>query len=177
MAEAKIEAVEQDSVIESFSPASGEKLGEVHVSTPAELSAAVAEARQAQREWAAWGVQVRNRILRRLAGVLIDRADEIASVVSAENGKPRSEVASLLLPLCETIKFHTKLAAKLERGERVSSTFFFPAKARVYYEPVGVAGYILPWNFPFELGIKHMVPALAGGNAVIQKPSEQNPAR
>jgi len=58
----------------------------------------------------------------------------------------------LTLPISETVKLYAGMAEKLEPGKRVSATFFFGSSARVIYEPVGLAGYILPWNFPFELG-------------------------
>jgi acyl-CoA reductase-like NAD-dependent aldehyde dehydrogenase len=166
---------EAPQMLESFDPSSGKKLGEVRISTAADVKAAVARAREAQIGWASMGVDGRNRILDRLRGVLIDRASEVARLVSSENGKPPVEPVGLTGPLCETIKLHTTLAKRLESGVKVSPTFFVGSKARVFYEPLGVAGFILPWNFPFELGVKHMIPALAAGNAVVQKPSEANP--
>jgi acyl-CoA reductase-like NAD-dependent aldehyde dehydrogenase len=169
------EAKEAPQVLESFDPSNGKKLGEVRISTAADVKAAVARARKAQVGWAAMGVDGRNRILDRLRGVLIDRALEIAKLVSSENGKPVAEPVGLTGPLCETVKLHTGVAKRLESGVKVSPTFFLGSKARVFYEPLGVAGFILPWNFPFELGVKHMIPALAAGNAVVQKPSEANP--
>jgi acyl-CoA reductase-like NAD-dependent aldehyde dehydrogenase len=169
------EAKEAPRVLESFDPSNGKKLGEVRISSAADVKAIVARARQAQVGWAALGVDGRNRILDRLRGVLIDRALEIARLVSSENGKPVAEPVGLTGPLCETVKLHTGIAKRLESGVKVSPTFFVGSKARVFYEPLGVAGFILPWNFPFELGVKHMIPALAAGNAVVQKPSEANP--
>jgi len=169
------EANETPQMLESFDPSNGKKLGEVRVSTAADVKATVARARKAQVGWAAMGVEGRNRILDRLRGVLIDRALEIAKLVSSENGKPVAEPVGLTGPLCETIKLHTGMAKRLEPGVKVSPTFFVGSKARVFYEPLGVAGFILPWNFPFELGVKHLIPALAAGNAVVQKPSEANP--
>ena len=161
--------------LESFNPRTGEKLGEVSVASPADVVAVVARARGAQEGWAAMGVDRRNAILNRLCTVLLDRADEVGRVVSSENGKPPVEPMGLIAPVCATIKLHTDLAKRLEPGEKVSTTFFVGSRARIFYEPLGVAGFILPWNFPFELGMKHMVPALAAGNAVVQKPSEVNP--
>lgn len=161
--------------LESFNPRTGEKLGEVPVASPADVGAVVARARSAQEGWAAMGVDRRNATLNRLREVLLDRADEIANMVSSENGKPPVEATGLIGPVCATIKLHSELAKRLEPGEKVSTTFFVGARARIFYEPLGVAGYILPWNFPFELGMKHMIPALAAGNAVVQKPSQANP--
>ena len=161
--------------LESFNPRDGSKLGEVPIADAAMVHAVVERARRAQVGWAQMGVDRRNEILNRLRGVLLDRADEIASVVSSENGKPPVEPIGLIAPVCETIKLHTALAKRLERGQKVSATFFIGSRARIFYEPLGVAGYILPWNFPFELGMKHMIPALAAGNSVVQKPSPANP--
>jgi len=162
-------------MLESFDPSNGKKLGEVRISSAADVKTTVARARKAQVGWAAMGVDGRNRILDRLRGVLIDRALEIGRLVSSENGKPPSEPVGLTGPLCETIQLHTRLSKRFESGVKVSPTFFVGSKARVFYEPLGVAGFVLPWNFPFELGVKHMIPALAAGNAVVQKPSEANP--
>lgn len=161
--------------LESFNPRNGAKLGEVSVASPSDVRAAVARARRAQEGWAALGVDGRNAILSRLSALLLERADEIANVISSENGKPPVEPTGLIGPVCATIKLHTELAKRLEPGEKVSATFFVGSRARIFYEPLGVAGFILPWNFPFELGMKHMIPALAAGNAVVQKPSQANP--
>jgi len=171
----EVPANEAPGRLESFNPRDGSKLGEVPIADAAMVHAVFERARRAQLGWAEIGVDRRNEILNRLRGVLLDRADEIGRVVSAENGKPPVEPLGLIAPVCETVKLHTALAKRLEPGEKVSATFFVGARARIYYEPLGVAGYILPWNFPFELGMKHLIPALAAGNAVVQKPSPVNP--
>ncbi|MBU0993056.1 MAG: aldehyde dehydrogenase family protein [Proteobacteria bacterium] len=171
---AAIDTNKQNMII-SINPATGQKLGEVPCATPYDVAAAVDRAREAQIHWAGIGVKKRNQILDRLRGVMIDRAEEIGGLVSSENGKPHYEAMSLILPISEAIKLYTTMAKKLENGKKVSATYFLGDKAFIFYEPLGVAGFILPWNFPFELGIKHMIPALAAGNAVVQKPSEENP--
>nr|WP_232296532.1 aldehyde dehydrogenase family protein [Plesiocystis pacifica] len=159
----------------SFSPKTGARLGEVPVAAPEDVAATVARARLAQVEWAGLDVEERNARLLRFREVLLARADEIAARVSEENGKPAIESMGLLAPICATIELHTDLAKRLARGQKVSPTFFLGARAVIHHEPLGVAGFILPWNFPFELGVKHMIPALAAGNAVVQKPSQANP--
>ncbi len=165
----------KDQFIESRNPATGEILGQFRLSDTADISAAVEEARHAQILWAAMGVEKRNRILKQLIGVMLDREDEIARVVSSENGKPRSEALAMILPISGNVKLHTQTAAKMANGVKTSPTFFVGSKARIFYEPLGVVGFIMPWNFPFESGIKHMLPAMAAGNAVIQKPSPFQP--
>lgn len=161
--------------LRSNSPVTGALLGQVPCDDPASVANALEHARTAQQAWAALGVERRNAILGRLPGVLIDRADEIAAAVSAENGKPPVEAASLILPICATVDLAIGMAHRLRKGTKVSTTFFVGDQARIHYDPLGVVGFILPWNFPFELGVKHMIPALASGNAVVQKPSECNP--
>ena len=171
----EVSATDAPERLESFNPRDGSKLGEVPIADPSMVRATFERARRAQVGWAEIGVDRRNEILNRLRGVLLERADEIGQVVSSENGKPPVEPIGLIAPVCETVKLHTALAKRLEAGEKVSATFFVGSRARIFYEPLGVAGYILPWNFPFELGMKHMIPALAAGNAVVQKPSPVNP--
>jgi succinate-semialdehyde dehydrogenase/glutarate-semialdehyde dehydrogenase len=161
--------------IESRNPASGEFLGKVEQSTSSDVKEKAAQARLAQEEWVSFSVDKRNHILNNLIQVMIHRADEIARIVSSENGKPPVEALGMLLPISGNIKLHIKMAKKLENGVKVSPSFFFGSKARIYYEPLGLIGFILPWNFPFESGIKHMIPALASGNAVLQKPSPIQP--
>lgn len=168
--------VESPEVLESFNPATGEKLGEVKLFTPADVAAAAARAREAQKGWAAMGIDGRARILHRLRHVMLDRIGEIADVIHRENGKARHEAVTMVLPICEAIKFYAKVGRKVERGVKVNPTaLFFGNKARIFYDPLGVAGFIMPWNFPFELGLMHMIPALMAGNACVQKPSEANP--
>lgn len=163
-------------MIESFNPATGEKLGEVPLSTAEDVLAAAERAREAQVGWSAMGAAARARILGRVKQVMLDRAGEIADTISRENGKPRPEAMTMILPVCEAINYYSKLARRVDRGVRTSPTqLFMGYKARVHYDPRGIAGFIMPWNFPFELGMKHMVPALLAGNACIQKPSEFNP--
>lgn len=163
-------------MIESFNPATGEKLGEVPLSTAEDVLAAADRAREAQQKWQAMGAAARARILGRAKQVMLDRGHEIAGIISSENGKPRGEAMTMILPVCQAIDYYSKIAKRVEGGVRTSTTqLFMGYKARVHYEPRGIAGFIMPWNFPFELGMKHMVPALLAGNACIQKPSEFNP--
>jgi len=166
---------EQPLFIESKNPASGEVLGKVQQNTSSDVREKAGQARQAQEEWASFSVDKRNNILKTLIQVMIDRSEEISMIVSSENGKPPVEALGMLLPISGNIKLHTRVAKKLENGVKVSPSFFFGSKARIYYEPLGLIGFILPWNFPFESGIKHMIPALASGNAVLQKPSPFQP--
>ncbi len=117
----------------------------------------------------------RSACFKRLSQVILRRQDEIVALINKENGKTLVEAYSILMPVLQSIKTYSAMARQLSDGRKVSSTFFLGARSRVHFEPKGVIGYIIPWNFPFELGMKPMIPALAAGNAVVQKPSEQNP--
>lgn len=161
--------------MESINPATGEPLGQVNPTLKGAMPAVIERARQAQARWWDLGTEGRNRVLHRLKGTMIDHMDEICRVVTTEVGKPSCEAAGLTLPPSAAVNLYTEMAKRYSGGERVNPTFFLGARAQVTYEPLGVCGFIMPWNFPFELGIKHMIPALAAGNAVVQKPSEHTP--
>lgn len=175
-AEERAEAGARRETLESFNPATGEKLGEVRLSQAADVEAAVKRAREAQRAWHAIGARARAVVLKKVQAVMLRRSDEIITTLNRENGKPRCEAATMIISVCEALDFYTKFGVKTEHGLKVSSgKLFMGAKTRVFFEPRGVCGFIMPWNFPFELGMKHMIPALMAGNAVVQKPSEHNP--
>ncbi len=164
-----------DSKIQSYSPIDGQLIGSVHGDTPESTRSKILSARKAQKAWWGIGHTRRAEILGRLPGVMQERIDEIAELVHKEIGKPRCEVIGLTMPPSAGVKFYSQLASKVFKEKSASSTFFIGAKSSIRYEPIGVVGCILPWNFPFELGMKNAIPALLAGNAYIHKPSEHCP--
>jgi len=145
--------------------------------TPDDLArAAVARARGAQATWAGLAPRARARYLRDARALLVDRMDEVASVVREETGKPifealGHEVANVL----NLIRTTERAAPRVLRRRRVGTGFILTKHAWKQYEPLGVVGVISPWNFPFMLPALPMVQALAAGNAVVLKPSELTP--
>ena len=103
------------------SPATREPVGEIVVTTPDEVTAAIARARAAQPAWAARPVKERAAILRRAVDVLISHQDEIVKTVQDETGKPRVEALAVeILPTCDFVNYWCRRAAKDLADQRVS---------------------------------------------------------
>jgi acyl-CoA reductase-like NAD-dependent aldehyde dehydrogenase len=160
------------------SPATREPVGEIVVTTPDEVTAAIARARAAQPGWAARPVKERAAILRRAVDVVISHQEEIVKTVQDETGKPRVEALAVeILPTCDFVNYWCRRAAKDLADERVGlHGYLKPFKKLIlHYQPLGVVGVITPWNGPFVLSMNPVVQALLAGNAVLLKPSEVTP--
>ena len=159
-------------------PVDRHHVGDLEVSTKAEVDAAIDRARKAQDEWAARPIAERSRILRNAIDVLVRRRDEIVEQVRAETGKPRAEALTIeVVPACDFINFWCKRAPKSLRDEkrRLHGYLLPMKKLRIKYQPLGVVGVITPWNAPFVLSLNPVVQALLAGNSVVLKPSEVTP--
>ena len=160
------------------SPATREWVGEITVSTPDEVTAAIARARAAQPAWAALPAAERAAIIARALDVLLARKDEICATVQGESGKPLVEALAIeIVPSCDFINYWAGRAAKDLADERVGLHGYMKPLKKLYmhYQPLGVVGVITPWNGPFVLSINPTVQALLAGNAVVLKPSEVTP--
>lgn len=160
------------------SPATRERVGEITVSTPGEVAAAIARARAAQPAWAALPVAERAAIIARALDVLLARKDEICACVQQECGKPLAEALAIeIVPSCDFINYWAGRAVRDLADERVRLHGYLKPLKKLYlhYQPLGVVGVITPWNGPFVLSINPVVQALLAGNAVVLKPSEVTP--
>jgi coniferyl-aldehyde dehydrogenase len=114
-----------------------------------------------------------------LEAAVIDRQTEIVHAVNEDfGGRARQETLALeLAPLVDAIRHTRRHLAKWMRPRRVSAGInFFPATARIIYQPLGVIGIIGAWNYPIFLALSPLVDAIAAGNHVLVKPSELVPA-
>ena len=153
-------------------PATGEAVGEAPVHTVENLEAAISAAEAAQPAWAALGHEARSEALLKAADAIDRAAEELANLLSREQGKPlngpnaRFEVGacSAWLRAAATTELEPQTVA--DDGE----TF-----AQIHYRPIGVIGAIGPWNWPMMITIWQIAPALRMGNAVVVKPSEYTP--
>ncbi len=158
------------------SPATGEKIGEMNVSTADEVRMAAARARIAQKAWEGFDFKTRARVLYRFRDLLIDHKEDIADTLTAESGKPRGEAyGNELFYVCDAIGFWAKSAARYLKPQRIRPHLLKSKKIFSIHSPLGVVGIISPWNFPLVLTIGEAVPALMAGNAVLIKPSELTP--
>jgi succinate-semialdehyde dehydrogenase/glutarate-semialdehyde dehydrogenase len=152
------------------SPATGETIGTVAQGTVADVDRAVAAARTAAAEWADVTVFARAAALRRVAQVVETRRDELALILSLEQGKPwKTEAVAEVDSLIQYLELSGAQATALEGMMPPSAD---PDKRiLVYRRPRGVVGAIQPWNFPLEtIGIQ-VVSALACGNATVCVPA------
>ena len=150
-------------VHETRCPADGRLLASFRYGTGDDVDRAVAAARAALPAWQELGGHGRARHLYQLARQLQKRSRLFSVVESLDNGKPVRESRDLDIPLAARHFYHHAGWAQLLPAE-------FPG-----YEPVGVAGQIIPWNFPLLMLAWKVAPALAAGNTVVLKPAEYTP--
>jgi malonate-semialdehyde dehydrogenase (acetylating)/methylmalonate-semialdehyde dehydrogenase len=153
-------------------PATGELLGEVPLSTRADLDAAVTRAAAAQREWAHVALKDRVQVMFRLKTLLEERADALVDVIVRENGKTAGEARGELLRAVECVEFATSLP-QLSAGPVMEVSRGVECKMLRY--PLGVVAAITPFNFPLMVPLWMVPTAVASGNALVLKPSEQTP--
>jgi aldehyde dehydrogenase (NAD+) len=150
----------------TISPATEESLAEVGQATEEEVQLAVQAAHEAfENGWSALAGAERAKYLYRIARILQERAREFAVLESLNGGKPIRESRDVDVPLSAAHFFYyAGWADKLE--------YAFPNRKP---KPVGVAGQIIPWNFPLLMLAWKVAPALAAGNTVVLKPAETTP--
>ena len=160
--------------IVSRNPATLEVNDEVPEATPAEVEAAVTDARAAQAGWAGRPVESRLAVLDRFRELLLDRKATVARTGSSETGKPVGEAtATELSPVLNALRFAESTGADL-LAERVPlGSFAATGESTIVREPLGVVGMITPWNYPFGIPGSEVVPVLLAGNAVVLKPAEE----
>lgn len=168
-------SVESRQMIEVYSPATLEKIGEVEVSSPNEVQAAVQRGREAFRVWGALDFKDRAKALILARDLLLDGREELVELICRENGKPRLEALVEITYVCDVIAFYAKNACRFLASHRVTPHLLRNKKVTVHYQPRGVIGLITPWNFPLILTIGEAIPGLMAGNAVVIKPSEWTP--
>jgi acyl-CoA reductase-like NAD-dependent aldehyde dehydrogenase len=161
--------------LKSHAPATGEVIGEVPVSTAAEVQAAVARARVASASWGALSFAERESELMRWRRALAEAAEEMADLISRENGKPYLDAMVEVFMALSHLDHAARRAARALRPEKVSTGLLANFRATVSYHPLGVIGVIGPWNYPIFTPMGSIAYALAAGNAVVFKPSELTP--
>src|SRR3982750_1969835 len=150
----------------TVNPATEEVLTEVATATEADVDRAVAAARRAfTRVWGPMRPADRGKYLYRIARLLQERARELAVLESLDNGKPIRESRDVDVPLAAAHFFyHAGWADKLDWAGLGPNP-----------RPHGVAGQVIPWNFPLLMLAWKIAPALATGNTVVPKPAETTP--
>ena len=149
----------------TVNPATEERLSRVGLGTEADIDRAVKAARKAFGAWSRMKPAERGKYIYRIARIIQERAREFAVIESLDGGKPIRESRDVDIPLAAAHFFYyAGWADKLE--------YAFPGRRA---RPLGVAGQIIPWNFPLLMAAWKLAPALACGNTVVLKPAETTP--
>ena len=160
------------SELTSVNPASGEPVGHVTITPVDEIPAILQRAHDAQSSWAAMSMEQRIKTLTALIPAFEARAKELGHLVTNEMGKPLAEgmgeVEYGINGLAGELEELTEALAPENMSDGTTCS-------TLYRDPLGVAVAITPWNFPFLMPLQVVIPALAAGNTVVMKPSEEVP--
>ncbi len=166
----------KQSVIEVFSPLNQKKIGEVKVFSLDEAKDAIKRAKDAQRYWRSLSVEERCRKMLDFADVLYERAEEVANLISSENGKTIYESFMFeIIPVLHLTTYFAKNAREILSPKKISISVFKNRASYIHYKPRGTMLVISPWNFPLSIPAGEVIMGLIAGNAVILKPASLTP--
>ncbi len=165
--------MQENGSLQVINPATEETIEEVETSSKEDLDLAAERARRAFKEWRGVSGLERAELFHEIANDLRTNADELAEIMTKEGGKPFIENHDEVGWTAASFDYYAEIAR--------DSVGYLPAPiesqqlALVIKEPIGVVACIVPWNYPLLLAAWKVAPALAAGNAVILKPSEETP--
>jgi len=167
------EFVASEPAWEVLNPASGEAFAKISTIDRPRLAQAIADAHTAFAGWRQLTAKARGEYLRRMAAELERRRDEVARLISSENGKPLAQSQGEVGMTVDHLQWFA------EEGRRAYGRVIPPQaegkRNLVLKTPIGVVGAISPWNFPLVLAVRKVAPALAAGCPVVLKPARQTP--
>ena len=158
--------------IQAVNPATEEVIASFDAFGPDEVEMAVAEAHDAYLVWRERSIAERAVPMRRLAGLLRERADRYARLATGEMGKPISEAKAELEKCAWACEHFSEAAAKYLADEEIRSN---ARRSFVAFQPLGVVLAVMPWNFPFWQVVRFAAPALMAGNAAVLKHASNVP--
>ena len=166
-------AADSGETIVILNPANGSRVGAVPLMGASETRRAIEAAARAQPAWAARTAKERGVMLRRFAELMIAHTEDLAVLMTAEQGKPLAEAKGEVAYAASFIEWFA------EEGKRVYGdiipTFRADSRLLVLRQPIGVAAAITPWNFPAAMITRKLGPALAAGCTFVCKPAPQTP--
>lgn len=154
-------------------PATGELIGHAPISSEAELDSAIERAHIAQKEWAKIPAKSRAAILKAWHQLILENKDDLAHLMTIEQGKPLVEAIGEVVYGASFIEWFAE-EAKRTYGDSIPSTAGDKRLVTIK-QPIGVACAITPWNFPIAMITRKAAPALAAGCSFIVKPSDETP--
>lgn len=167
-----------ENVFSTTSPATGATLPDVQPTPLSSVAAVTRRAREAQAKWAATDLAKRIKTVAKVKERILSRAEEIGKIVHLETGKPDAEaLLGEVLASADVVAYWADVIEdELQPFEPDIDALSYPKKSGwIHRDPRGVLAVIMPWNFPFALPLRTIIPALMAGNAVVFKPSEVTP--
>ncbi len=154
-------------------PATGKEIGTVPKMGRAEAGEAIAAAERVLADWSLRTARERADMLWRWYGLIQEKADELARLLTLEQGKPVAEARGEILYAASFVRFYAEEALRVY-GETIPSPHR-DSRIVVLKQPIGVAACITPWNFPAAMITRKVAPALAAGCTVVLKPAGETP--
>lgn len=158
---------------EVVDPANGDVIGEVPSSKASDVDAAVVAGKQAFEEWGYATPRVRSEALHKLTDAIEDNIDDLKAIECRNVGKPVSIIDFEFDLLVDNMRFFAGGARCLDG--RPAGEYLDGYTSMLRRDPLGVVGSIAPWNYPLNMAVWKIGPALAAGNTVVLKPSELTP--
>ncbi|EST53689.1 succinate-semialdehyde dehdyrogenase [Brevibacillus panacihumi W25] len=166
-------SAESGETLAVINPATCEQVGTVSFGDAREAKKAIDAAHEAFQSWSRLTARERSKYLSTLAELVRKNRDELAGLISAEMGKPLGEAKGEVLGAADNFVWYSE-EAKRVYGETIPSSVA-NKRIMVLRQPVGVVGAITPWNFPINMVVRKIAPALAAGCTVVLKPAESTP--
>jgi betaine-aldehyde dehydrogenase len=157
----------------NYNPATGEQLANIQTASMQDVDKAVESAKRGFAVWSAMTATERGRILLKAVDILRDRNDELAMLEVLDTGKPIQEADCVDIETgADVVEYYAGLATSIsgQQQDLGGSNFYYSRR-----EPLGVCAGIGAWNYPIQIAMWKSGPALAAGNAMIFKPSEETP--
>ncbi|MEZ9405653.1 NAD-dependent succinate-semialdehyde dehydrogenase [Vibrio sp. 10N.286.48.F5] len=164
---------EANNAVAVTNPATGELIGHAPVSSKTELASAIERAHLAQKEWAKIPAKSRAALLHRWHQLILENKDDLARIMTMEQGKPLAEATGEVVYGASFIEWFAE-EAKRTYGDSIPSTVAGKRLVTIK-QPIGVACAITPWNFPIAMITRKAAPALAAGCSFVVKPSDETP--
>ena len=158
-----------------LNPATGQEIGRVAHAGKAELDQALQAAQKGFETWRDMSPAERSKIMRRAANLMRERADDIAQVLTQEQGKPLIEAKGEAMAAADLIEWFAEEGFRVY-GRIVPSRTSLAMRQMVLKDPVGPVAAFTPWNFPINQVVRKIGPALAAGCSVLVKAAEETPA-
>lgn len=160
--------------LETVNPATEEVITEVYAADEADVDIAVEAAREAYTKvWKKTPGPERSRLLRNIAKLFEEQRDLLSAIDAADSGKPQQTNVMADVQECIDLYYYYAGWADKKQGKTIETT---PQKfAYTLHEPFGVCGQIIPWNYPLSMAAWKIGPAIAAGNVIVMKLSEQTP--